>query len=311
MIGVVPAAGVFVHPALFYRGREEYLAGTVPFIRDGLRDGEPVAVAVPRARLVLLREALGADAARTRMLDMSQVGRNPGRIIPGVLRAFADEHVSGPVRIIGEPIWPGRTGTEYPACVQHEALINLAFAGRNVTILCPYDAGNLDPVALADAYATHPVIIDHQGHHHSDRYAPEQVVVGYNRPLEAPPADAAELTFDRAGLPGIRAFLTRRVGRMGLSATRVDDLVLAVNELATNSIVHGGGSGIVRLWAERGRVVCETWDMGRLKDPLVGRVPVPLHDEGGRGLLLVNHLSDLVRVYTADDGTTIRLFFGR
>src|SRR5690349_24315373 len=82
----------FVHPALFYRGDQEYLAGTIPFIRAGLDAGNPVAVAVPGRQLELLRGALGGDADRVHMLDMQVAGRNPGRIIPGVLRAFADAH---------------------------------------------------------------------------------------------------------------------------------------------------------------------------------------------------------------------------
>ncbi|NEY36638.1 hypothetical protein GTU99_31595, partial [Streptomyces sp. PRKS01-65] len=158
--GAPAAAGPvdpFVHPALFYRDDEEYLRGTVPFVREGLAAGEPVAVAVPGERLALIREALGDAADGVRMLDMREAGRNPGRIIPGVLRAFADAQPEGRrVRIIGEPIWAGRSDTEYPACVQHEALINAAFQGRTVTILCPYDAHRLDERVLADAHATHP-----------------------------------------------------------------------------------------------------------------------------------------------------------
>lgn len=90
---------------------------------------------------------------------MTRAGLNPGRIIPSVLRAFADAHQDVHVRIIGEPVWHGRTAVEYPACVQHEALINRAFAGRDVTILCPYDGRALSPDVIADAHATHPVVI--------------------------------------------------------------------------------------------------------------------------------------------------------
>jgi anti-sigma regulatory factor (Ser/Thr protein kinase) len=309
MTGGLALTGTFVHPALFYRGRGEYLAGTLPFIYDGLQGAEPVAVAVPGPRLAMVREALGADADRVQLLDMTKAGRNPGRIIPGVLRAFADRHHDGPVRIIGEPIWPGRSGLEYPACVQHEALINLAFAGRNVTILCPYDAANLDSAVLSDAYLTHPLIIDEHGTRRSDRYDPDRVVADANEPLVEPPAAAAVITFGEAGISAVRGFVTECARRLGLSAERTDDLVLAVNELSTNSVVHGGGSGIVRIWAEADRLVCETWDTGRLRDPLAGRIPVPLHGEDGRGLLLVNYLSDLVRVHTTDSGTTIRLYF--
>jgi hypothetical protein len=72
-------AGEFVHPALLYRDSDEYLAATVPFIRDGLAAGEPVAVAVPDPNLALLRDALGADAERILFRDMTVAGRNPGR----------------------------------------------------------------------------------------------------------------------------------------------------------------------------------------------------------------------------------------
>ena len=120
----------FVHPALLYRDDEEYLDGTVPFIRAGLAAGEPVAVAVPGRNLELLRTALGADTDRVVMRDMTVAGRNPGRIIPTVLLAFAGAHPGRRVRIIGEPIWAGRSAVEYPACAQHEALINAAFTGR-------------------------------------------------------------------------------------------------------------------------------------------------------------------------------------
>src|SRR5687768_6954558 len=75
------ATELFAHPALFYRGSDEYLAGTVPFIAEGLAAGEPVAVAVPGSQLALLRAELGAAAEQVLMLDMTREGRNPGRII--------------------------------------------------------------------------------------------------------------------------------------------------------------------------------------------------------------------------------------
>jgi anti-sigma regulatory factor (Ser/Thr protein kinase) len=299
-------AGAFAHPALFYRGTEEYLAGTVPFVRDGLAAGEPVAVAVPPPNLDLLRAELAEYAGQVSFLDMAVVGRNPGRIIPGVLRAFADAHPDGRVRIIGEPIWPGRTAVEYPACVQHEALINMAFAGRSVTILCPYDVARLDDVSLTDAVATHPLLVDATGGRDSDRYAPERVVAAYNEPL-TPPETAFQLSFDAAQLAVVRRVSAEFARRAGLPARRIDDLEVIVNELATNSVVHGG-SGTLSIWAEDSRIVYEVRDRGRLTDPLVGRRPVDLDNLSGRGVLLVNYLADLVRVYTGDDGTAIRAY---
>ncbi len=166
----------FLHPALFYRGLDEYLTGTLPFIEEGLAAGEPVAVAVPASRLEPLRAELGEAAARVRFVDMGEASSNPGRIIPGVLLAFADAHRdAGPMRIVGEPIWPGRSDVEYPACVQHEALINMAFAGRPATVLCPYDVEGLPAAVLADAEATHPAVIDASGVRVSTRYAADRI----------------------------------------------------------------------------------------------------------------------------------------
>src|SRR6478609_6551487 len=52
----------FRHEAFLWHGEPEFLSGTVPFIRDGLRAGQPVLVAVTLARFELLRAALGDDA---------------------------------------------------------------------------------------------------------------------------------------------------------------------------------------------------------------------------------------------------------
>lgn len=302
----------FAHPALFYRGEEEYLDGTVPFVREGLKAGLPVAVAVPGRRLGLLRESLDGDAASVHFVDMTEAGRNPGRIIPRVLRAFADAHPQTHVRIIGEPIWPGRSGVEYPACVQHEALINLAFQGRDVTILCPYDAERLDEQVLTDAYATHPVVVSggNGTRRPSPSYAPVQVVDRYNLPFPAAPATAGQRLFGVDELPVVRHFAVARAARLGLSGVRLDDLALAVAELTTNSVVHGGGSGSLRIWAEDAQVVCEVRDRGRLTDPLVGRRPAARDQRGGRGLLLVHTVTDLVRIHTGPGGTAVRCYLG-
>jgi anti-sigma regulatory factor (Ser/Thr protein kinase) len=303
-----PGAESFVHPALFYDGADEYLAGTVPFIRAGLAAGEPVAVAVPGPNLALLRAELGSDAEPVRLLDMNTAGRNPGRIIPGVLRAFADTHPERPVRIIGEPIWPTRTDDEYPACAQHEALINLAFTGRDVTILCPYDTKNLAPAVLADAEATHPLLIDGTGQRTSTAYNPERIIAGYNQPLPEP-ADATELTVDATNLAQARFLARTHALQAGLTDDQIADVELVVTELVTNSIDHGGGTGRLRIWTADGHFVCDVRDQGTLTDPLAGRHPAAPGQHRQRGLLLVNHMSDLVRFHAGTRSTTIRVYF--
>ncbi|MGA6164226.1 anti-sigma factor RsbA family regulatory protein [Amycolatopsis magusensis] len=300
---------VFTHPALFYRGRDEFLSGTVPFVLDGLTAGEPVGVALPGEHLSWLSGELDEDARqRVHLVDMTEAGRNPGHIIPGVLREFADRH-EGRVRLIGEPIWPGRTTVEYEACAQHEALINFAFTGRPATVLCPYDAEGLEPWVLDEAACTHPELSDHYGSWSSRSFAPEQVVDRYNQPFPAPAEIPWVLSFDRTGLGGVRRFAGDRAAAYGLGKERVLDLTMVVGELCANSLRYGQGSGVLRTWREDGAVVCEVRDAGHITDPLAGRRPASPTQLGGRGLLMVNYLVDLVRVHTAPEGTQTRVYF--
>ncbi|TQM84320.1 anti-sigma regulatory factor (Ser/Thr protein kinase) [Saccharothrix saharensis] len=302
----------FVHEALLYRDDEQYLAGTVPFVRDGLAAGEPVLVAVPQRGIDLLRRALGGQAEQVEFLDMRRAGRNPGRIIPGVLAAFTDNNAAtGRVRIVGEPLWPERTALEYPACVQHEALVNTAFEDRPAWVLCPYDAANLTPEAVRDAESTHPVVVEGQQRRPSAGYRePFLVAEEFNRPLPVPPPDALTRRFDLDGLGTTRRLVAGFAADVGLTADQVEDLVLAVNELTTNSVVHGGGVGTLLLWREGDAVVCEVRDAGRLANPMVGRRNPGVSPRGGYGVMLVNLLCDLVRVHTRDDGTSIRVYVG-
>ncbi|MEH0638800.1 sensor histidine kinase [Streptomyces bottropensis] len=298
----------FVHPALFYRTEQEYTRQTVAFLREGLANAEPMAVAVPGPNLELIKSALGADAEGILFLDMTEAGRNPGRIIPKVLRGFADAHLQGRVRIIGEPIWAGRSAVEYPACAQHEALINAAFEGRAVTILCPYDEVRLDPQVIADAKVTHPTLISGEGRERaSDVYDWQAIVSRYNQELPTA-ADAAVFSYGEEDLPAARHFAHAQAARLGLAAERLMDVKLAVAELTTNSVVHGGGRGTLAIWAEQEQLLIEVRDAGRLTDPLAGRRPPERGQVGGRGLMLVHYVSDLVRVHTGDDGTTVRFY---
>ncbi|SFP96997.1 Anti-sigma regulatory factor (Ser/Thr protein kinase) [Amycolatopsis arida] len=297
------------HQALLYRGRDEYVAGTVPFVQDALAAGLPVLVAVPPPNLDLLRAELGDAAGEVRLVDMSEAGRNPGRILPRVLLAFADAH-PGPVRAIGESVWPGRSDAEYPACARHEALINLAFRDRDGAILCPYDAARLDEAVVKEAALTHPVMVEAGGTRRSADFDPHRVLAERDRPLD-PPLAAVKLPFDVRGLRAARQFAVARATELGLAGERLRDVELVVSELVANSVVHGEGGGVLRVWADGEHVLCEVTDAGRIVDPLAGHLPAPPDQLGGRGLLMVHQLADLVRLHTGPGGTTVRAYFRR
>ncbi len=85
--------------------------------------------------------------------------------------------------------------------------------------------------------------------------------------------------------------------------------MVAVNELLTNAVRHGGGVGRVRLWAENDAVVCEVSDSGGGL-PAVRPAPVtrPAADTpGGWGLWLAEELTDTFELITGGEGTTVRV----
>ncbi|GIM91211.1 sensor histidine kinase [Paractinoplanes toevensis] len=297
----------FDHPGLLYHDADGFLSATLPFVRSAIRAGEPVLAALPGHNLGLLRRALGADAGRVDFADMTVTGRNPGRIIPGLLLRYAAAHPGKRVSFVGEPVWPGRTSVEYPACAAHEALINTVFEGRDATFLCPYDATQLTSSAIADAWRTHPVMIDHGVRVSSPSYGDPVTTAGdFNVPLPPPPASAEVLAYRRMpDLAGVRALVRRRAGPL-LPRERLEEMVLAAHELAANTLRHTTGPGRLAVWTEPGLFACQVDDSGHITDPLAGRVPPHPLLSSGRGLLLVNQICDLVRIHTGPAGTSIR-----
>lgn len=304
------AAREFRHDALLYAGDEEFLAGTLPFILGGIEAGEPVLVVLDTAKIELLESELGGDAAAVQFADMREIGGNPARLIPAWkqfldARRFPRKRVWG----IGEPIWAGRSPAELVECQRHEALLNLAFADTApLSLLCPYDTVALDAEVIAGAHRSHPTIVGDGARRPSHAYCGlESLTAPFSDPLPEPRAPVHELAFDSDDLAGLRQFIARRARAAGLGASRGDDIVLAVNEVATNSVRHGGGRGTLRAWQERGMLICEVRDRGRFDDPLAGRRRPSGAQVGGYGLWLANQVCDLVQLRSLDEGSAVRV----
>jgi anti-sigma regulatory factor (Ser/Thr protein kinase) len=298
------------HQALLYRGDDDYLAGVLGFVAPGVHAGEPIAVAVPRPRAALLREPLAALDPGIAMLDMVEVGRNPARIIPAMQAMLA--HSGGRLlHYVGEPIWPGRSAAEVREAIRHEALINLAWPGAEIRALCLYDADRLDADVLGDAEQTHPWVIRAGEGGLSPRFTGATVPPSSDQPLADPPEGAVSLAFGLDDLSRLRTLVTGCAAAAGLERPKVTDLILAVNEVATNSLKHAEAPGRMRVWAEPDGIACQLEDPGHIADPLVGRRRPAPSVEGGLGLWMVNQLCDLVEVRTSARGTVIRLHMAR
>lgn len=294
-----------VHEALYYSDVDEFLVGTMAFVREGLRAGEPLLIAVPQPRLGALRGELGPHD-RVTFVDMAEEGRNPNRIIPWVLRTFTDRH-PGRVRVVGEPVYAGRPPEEVPPCVQHEALVNIAFADRDVSILCPYDVRQLAHI-VPYAERTHPMVLAFGGRRPSTSYTdPYTVVALLNQPLPERRRVDDVVMFDASGMSALRRVVGAYAVESGMAPDRVADLQLAVTEIGTNAVVHAGEKATLRVWRQSDRVICEIRGAGEISDIMAGRVVPSPESARGRGLLIANRLCDLVQTHTAPTGTTTRL----
>jgi anti-sigma regulatory factor (Ser/Thr protein kinase) len=293
-----------MHVALFYSGEAEYVEGVARFVAPALEAGEPVAIAVPGPKAELLRERFGGHPIE--LFDMVEQGRNPARIIPAVEGMLARHH-GRLLHYVGEPIWAGRSQGEIREATRHEALINLAWPGAHVRLLCPYDVDALDPYVLVDAERTHPHLIRGGATVTSDSYARAELPLGCDDALPAPADDALTLPFGLQNLYAVRSLVTWVAGQAGMSLRRTDDLVMGINELATNTVRHAHGGGLLRVWNAPGEVVCQVEDSGHIHDPFAGRRAPALDAEGGIGLWIVNQLCDLVEVRTGHHGTTVRV----
>jgi anti-sigma regulatory factor (Ser/Thr protein kinase) len=113
-------------------------------------------------------------------------------------------------------------------------------------------------------------------------------------------------SFDHSRVTALRHAVASCAGAAGLADGRLEDFVMAVNELLTNAVRHGGGSGHLKLWRENGSVVCEVVDRGAgLADSPRDRPAVD--DPGGRGLWLAGELTDTIEIQTGAEGTTVRI----
>ncbi len=302
------AEACFRHEIVLYAGIDDFVAKTEPFLREGIERGEPCVVALSVEKIARLQAELGHAANAVRFVDMAEVGRNPARLIPLWLD-LVEEHAGGTLRGLGEPIWAERSAAELEECHLHEALLNVALHDAPIFLMCPYDIETLNPSVVDDALHNHPVVAGDGDAHENATYAVP------THPLEGALPDPEAVTDTRVvhieELGALRRLMTERAEAFGLDDRQVYASVLAVTELATNSVRYGGGTGTFRTWQAGDALLFELSDVGHIEDPMAGRVRPRADQNRGRGLWITNQLCDLVQLRSSPDGTTIRVWMRR
>jgi anti-sigma regulatory factor (Ser/Thr protein kinase) len=178
--------------------------------------------------------------------------------------------------------------------------------------MCPYDTAKLDPAVVAEARRSHEFVSEAGKAFQSSEFRGiDASGAAFDRPLPEPGSRVDEMKFRIEDLVAIRRLVAGAAEDAGVSGPRVRDFVAAVNEIASNSIRHGGGLGTLRVWHDRARVICEIRDAGRYDRPLGDRERPAPDLSAPRGLWVANQLCDLVQIRTFPEGTVVRLHMQR
>jgi CheY-like chemotaxis protein len=179
------------HEALVYSSADEFVAGTLPFVRQGLTGGERVLVVLREEGRALLQRALGEDAARIEFADAVAWYQSPEHAFQEYSRYVEDRlaHGAPRVRVVAEVIWPQSSATaEVAGWKRYEAGISVAMASVPVSFICAYDTRELPAGIITDAQRTHPVLRAADGARPSAHYSrPGAVVRDLERDVPALP----------------------------------------------------------------------------------------------------------------------------
>jgi len=160
------------HRALTYGSDEEFLATAVPYLAEGIERSDRVLAVTTEAQIGLLRDALDESAEHVEFCDSTDWYRSPVEAV-NRYRDFVTQKLEAGanwIRIMGEPVWTGKSDAEIAAWTRYESMLNLSFASSPATIVCPYDTGSLPVDIVADACRTHPEVAHGSGATASSTY---------------------------------------------------------------------------------------------------------------------------------------------
>lgn len=296
------------HSSLFYEGAQQYAAEAGGFLREGLDRGHRGLVMAPPRRVEELRSELGRDADEVTFVE-DTVAYAPQWNAYRVLLDFAAASPDVRSCVIAEQAFTDRTAAEVLDYRRLEAAVNLVFAEHDVDLLCPYDAGSLPAHLLEIGRHTHGAVRADGRVAPNERFDdPHALLAGLAEVVPPPPGATTLDCTSGSDVARARKLVHTRGAEAGLHPDVVDDVALAVTEVLTNALLHGGPPALLHVYDEGSTWVCHVHDGGRTPlDPLVGLLPPALASDHGYGLWLARQLCTAVDVGHDRSGTHVRL----
>lgn len=298
------------HAAGFYSSTEDLVSQAAPIVAAALERGEPVAVAIRRDTRRALVDAVGCSAGLIGFGLRDSVHRGSGQTTAvhraRELRALVGD--AGSVTVLSEHS-DRLDGLDGGFWTELDAAMNIACADLPVSLTCFYPEVPLHLEVVRGARRNHPhLLVGGELRHNAAHRPPHEVLA--ERPVPAPlllgPPDV-RLRFTAWRLQEVRATVEKSLTSAGFGHDRAADVVLAVNEVATNAVEHGSLEAELYVWTGADGVVCEVHDGGTLGDPLPGLRPPHPGEPRGRGVWIARQLCDLFHVWRDSAGTHVRV----
>jgi anti-sigma regulatory factor (Ser/Thr protein kinase) len=297
----------FEHQGIIYGTVDELVDTATPVLRAGVDEGEYVVALVEPSIEEALRNRLGAGAEAIEFTSPDDVLSLPAQTMVAARRRRI-ERLTGlgasPVTMLGQH----QPWTSNSEAAWWDAAFNVVLEKLPVTLLCACPAAAEQ--ASRVVRQTHPRLRSGADVAPNPGYRDPVAVLTEHPPGEPPDLGPCTETLPFSSteeLAELRSHTRRNARATGLPESRVADLVLAVSELAANSIEHGGGHGTVRVWREPCALTIDVCDPGRMSQPLPGLRPPPASCLRGRGLWLGRELCDVMHVWHAETGTGVRV----
>ena len=306
------------HGAAIVSTQDELLAAALPFLDEGLRAGDLVALTCPPDTVALLSRELGEQAATVESEPrISLLGARAPDALTMCRRyleraiALGGDGGSGRLRVVAEVDF-GDDPADWREGQRFESVYNRLLGEAPVSAICLYDRRRLPAPVVDSAVATHPQLVSGTAWSASAGFQDPGVYVP-SLPLPRTSAEDADPVFAVQNAPtlaGLRHQLGAVLATLVPDREQQADLHLAASEIAANAFRHGVRPVSARVWADDGLIVCVISDRGTsYRDPFSGFAPAHGLDLslGGMGLWLARKLWDHVDVLPTETGLSVRL----
>jgi anti-sigma regulatory factor (Ser/Thr protein kinase) len=305
-----------LHAAVVYDSDATLLAGTAPFVRDGLDRGEAIFAVVPAQVQRVLRSVLGGDGDQVHWREPGLAHRRTGEAYEDCRTFLAGQHAAGrPTRLLTGNDLDGTEPDRVDAYLRYEAASTAVFRPYGFPWVCLYDRRR-HPARLVDHVAeVHPQLLLPDGRPvaSAEYVEPARYLETHSGPLSPVPDPAAlDLTVTTPDeLRAARHRLRDHASSLDHRPCAAHRVAMAAHEVIGNALRHGRPPCRVRAWQFAGVLHVRVDDAGRgIGVAAAGYGPPATPVSPGMGLWVARQLTDVVHT-RADpvDGTAVELQF--